>query len=214
MLDVQHISISYGTKEVLRDFSLHLGDGELMCVTGESGSGKTSLLNAIMGFVDFSGDILFNGTRIDEHSINEFRRHTSYIPQELNLPVETVEEMVKLPFSFHSNHHIHFDKSRLTEYWKVLGLESELLEKKVTEISGGQRQRIMVSVAGMLEKSLILVDEPTSALDFKSAESVLDFFHMLKQKNGTSILAISHHEKFAAGCDVVQELKGNILIKN
>ena len=207
MLEVKNLSITYEDKIALSNFSLNLLDGELLCIMGESGSGKTSLLNAIMGFVDFRGEIFFNGKKINESTINEFRTRVSYIPQELNLPVETVEEMVKLPFSFRVNHHVGYDKRKLMNYWEILGLEPELYDKRVTEISGGQRQRIMVSVAGLLAKPLMLVDEPTSALDFKSAANVIKFLRLLQAEENISIMSITHHEKFANACDRIVQLR-------
>ena len=208
-LTIRNLSVAYEDRLVLDSLDLEVRGGELVCVCGESGCGKTSLLNAIMGFTDHEGEILFNGTRLTEDTIGELRKNVVYIPQELNLPIDTVAEMVHLPFTLKANRHIRFDRQRLMADWEILGLEPELYERRVAEISGGQRQRMMVSVAGMLHKPLILVDEPTSALDIKSADNVLAYFRKLCTEEDVAVLAISHHRNFAVGCDRRAELAGN-----
>lgn len=82
----------------------------------------------------------------------------------------------------------------------MLGLSEDLMSKRTTEISGGQRQRIMLSVAGLLEKRLLLADEPTSALDEDSTVLVLDYFRMLARERGIAILLVSHSSIVMTGC--------------
>lgn len=201
MLDIQGLSIRYGSQTIMRDFSLQVGKGELVCLGGESGCGKTSLLNAVMGFVDYEGTIRVGDKMVDAKNIDEIRQNIAFIPQELSLPIETVREMVHFPFSFRANRHISFSEAVLMEDWKMLNLDPGLMDKGVGEISGGQRQRIMLSVAGMMSKPLLLVDEPTSALDFKSADFVLSYFRRLCSQKQVTVLAVSHHQHFSEGCD-------------
>lgn len=175
----------------------------MVCISGESGCGKTSLLNAIMGFVPIkSGTITVDGLILCEENIDQIRKRIAWIPQELALPCEWVTEMVRLPFDLKSNRGVHFSKKKLFEAFKELNLEEELFTKRVSEISGGQRQRIMIAVAALLEKPIIIIDEPTSALDSVSVERVLNFFNMLSQK-GMTIIAVSHDRAFKLGCDNV-----------
>ena len=86
------------------------------------------------------------------------------------------------------------------DVYKRQGLERELYYKRVNEVSGGQRQRMMIAVASMIGKSLTIVDEPTSALDSDPTGKVLAFFRKQTEK-GSAILAVSHDEGFAEGCD-------------
>ncbi len=206
MLRIEEASITFGDKTLFSGLNLHLHSGELACIQGESGKGKTSLLNAIMGFVPLSnGRIIVDGIELDRYTIDAIRRHIAWIPQELALPSETVREMVRLPFELKTNRSTVFSERRLFDYFESLGLLNELYTKRVNEISGGQRQRIMIAVAGLLGKKIIVVDEPTSALDEGSAERVLDFF-LNRAAEGTTILSVSHDRKFAAGCHRLIEL--------
>jgi len=166
MLKIEDACIAYGEQELFNGLCMHVKKGEIVCISGESGSGKTSVLNAVMGFIPLkSGTITIDGEELCEASIDLIRRKIAWIPQELALPCEWVSEMVHLPFELKANKSIHFSKNELFEAFKELNLEEELYSKRVSEISGGQRQRIMIAVAALLQKPLLIVDEPTSALD-------------------------------------------------
>ncbi|MCD7899156.1 MAG: ATP-binding cassette domain-containing protein [Bacteroides sp.] len=201
MLRITNASIAYGKELLFSDFSMQLHRGEMVCISGKSGKGKTSLLNAIMGFVPLSqGEIIVNGSILNKANIDSIRRNIAWIPQELALPSEWVKDMVRIPFNLKANKQHSFPQKELFHTFTELGLEEELYYKRVVEISGGQRQRIMLAIACLLAKPLILVDEPTSALDFGSMDRVLTFFHKTAQK-GSAILVVSHDEHFAAGCN-------------
>ena len=185
---------------------MKLERGETACIVGQSGCGKTSLLNAIMGFVPLKeGVIGVGGIVLDKLTIDIVRRQIAWIPQELALPFEWVKEMVALPFGLKVNRSVPFSEERLFAYFDELGLEHELYTKRVNEVSGGQRQRIMLAVAAMLNKPLIIIDEPTSALDADSTGRVLSFFRRQAEK-GTAVLAVSHDKDFASGCHYLIEL--------
>ena len=93
-----------------------------------------------------------------------------------------------------------FSLDKLFACFDELGLEEELYDKRVNEISGGQRQRIMIAVATLMQKPLLIVDEPTSALDSDSTDKVLAFFRK-RMREGSAILAVSHDQGFAQGCN-------------
>ena len=86
----------------------------------------------------------------------------AYIPQEMNLPCNTVAELVALPYQLRVNRDKRFSKEALMDQWQRLRLDEALYGKQLAEVSGGERQRIMLSMVGMLDKKVVLVDEPTS----------------------------------------------------
>mgnify|MGYP002090107221 CR=1 FL=1 len=170
-------------------------------IPGQSGRGKTSLLNAVLGFVPLkAGSITVNGILLEKGTIDQIRRQVAWIPQELALPSEWVKEMVQLPFNLKANRNTPFSLDKLFACFDELGLEEELYDKRVNEISGGQRQRIMIAVATLMQKLLLIVDEPTSALDSDSTDKVLAFFRK-RMREGSAILAVSHDQGFAQGCN-------------
>ena len=201
MLSILNASLSYGNRDLFSGFNLELHPGDMYCITGESGKGKTSLLNAIVGFVPLSkGSIEVDGLTLNKNSVSQIRRRIAWIPQELSIPSEWVSDMVEIPFNLKANRGVKLDKELLFDYFKQLGLESKLYERRVTEVSGGQRQRIMIATTAMLNKPLLVIDEPTSALDPNSVERVISFLKRLKERD-TAILAVSHDKSFASACD-------------
>ena len=206
MLHINNACIAFGTEVLFSGFEMKLEKGETACIVGQSGCGKTSLLNAVMGFVPlYEGTIKVGGTLLDKSTIDLVRRQIAWIPQELALPFEWVKEMVSLPFELKVNRSVPFSEERLFMCSDELGLEHELYFKRVNEVSGGQRQRIMLAVAALLNKPLIVIDEPTSALDTGSTDKVLAFFRRQAEK-GAAVLAVSHDKDFASGCHYLIEL--------
>ena len=206
MLHINNACIAFGTEVLFSGFEMKLEKGETACIVGQSGCGKTSLLNAVMGFVPlYEGTIKVGGTLLDQSTIDLVRRQIAWIPQELALPFEWVKEMVSLPFELKVNRSVPFSEERLFMCFDELGLEHELYFKRVNEVSGGQRQRIMLAVAALLNKPLIVIDEPTSALDTGSTDKVLAFFRRQAEK-GAAVLAVSHDKDFASGCHYLIEL--------
>lgn len=206
MLHINNACIAFGTEVLFSGFEMKLEKGETACIVGQSGCGKTSLLNAVMGFVPlYEGTIKVGGTLLDKSTIDLVRRQIAWIPQELALPFEWVKEMVSLPFELKVNRSVPFSEERLFMCFDELGLEHELYFKRVNEVSGGQRQRIMLAVAALLNKPLIVIDEPTSALDTGSTDKVLAFFRRQAEK-GVAVLAVSHDKDFASGCHYLIEL--------
>ena len=206
MLHINNACIAFGTEVLFSGFEMKLEKGETACIVGQSGCGKTSLLNAVMGFVPlYEGTIKVGGTLLDKSTIDLVRRQIAWIPQELALPFEWVKEMVSLPFELKVNRSVPFSEERLFMCFDELGLEHELYFKRVNEVSGGQRQCIMLAVAALLNKPLIVIDEPTSALDTGSTDKVLAFFRRQAEK-GAAVLAVSHDKDFASGCHYLIEL--------
>ena len=206
MLHINNACIAFGTEVLFSGFEMKLEKGETACIVGQSGCGKTSLLNAVMGFVPlYEGTIKVGGTLLDKSTIDLVRRQIAWIPQELALPFEWVKEMVSLPFELKVNRSVPFSEERLFMCFDELGLEHELYFKRVNEVSGGQRQRIMLAVAALLNKPLIVIDEPTSASDTGSTDKVLAFFRRQAEK-GAAVLAVSHDKDFASGCHYLIEL--------
>ena len=203
LLDVRNLTVAYGNNIIVRDFSLQLQCGELVAVTGASGSGKSSLLRALMGFVPAStGNIYINGTRVGNGQMEKIRRHTAYLPQDLSFPCEWVSEVLETPFLFRNNKNVAVTADAWQSAFERLGLDKSIMDKRLNEISGGQRQRMLFAVVAMLDKDIILLDEPTSALDGESVALVMDFIKDMC-KSGKSVIAVTHDKHFASQCDRV-----------
>lgn len=201
VLRVERATLQFGDTPLLTDFDLQVDEGGMVCLTGDSGCGKTSLLRAILGFVPLAaGRIRVDGLLLSATTVDEVRRRIAYVPQELFLSAEWVSEMVRLPFDLKANRGAAFSYERLMEAWERLGLEPHLYHHRVSKISGGQRQRILLSMSALLGKRLLLADEPTSALDGENADRVAKFFRHVCSR-GTAVLVVSHDARLAAACD-------------
>ena len=199
MLHINNACIAFGTEVLFSGFEMKLEKGETACIVGQSGCGKTSLLNAVMGFVPlYEGTIKVGGTLLDKSTIDLVRRQIAWIPQELALPFEWVKEMVSLPFELKVNRSVPFSEERLFMCFDELGLEHELYFKRVNEVSGGQRQRIMLMITALLNKKIVLLDEPTSALDPDSISLIIDYIHAMRE---TTVVMVSHDTRFIEAFD-------------
>lgn len=203
MLKVEHATLSLGGRTLFHELNLEVRKGEMVCITGDSGCGKTSLIRAILGFQSLdAGTVHVDGLQLEPRTVAKIRQMTAYVPQELSLPHESVREMVRMPFELKGNKNISFSKNLLWEQWNILGLEPQLYRSNVAHLSGGQRQRILLSVCALLDKPLIIADEPTSALDADCVRRVISFFNRLSEK-GAAVLTVSHDRDFMAGCSRV-----------
>ncbi|MBR5847866.1 MAG: ATP-binding cassette domain-containing protein [Bacteroidaceae bacterium] len=201
ILKVNNLNVAYNNHIVIRDFSMQLRRGEMVAITGASGSGKSSLLRALMGFVPLtSGEIIFDGAQMHKGQMEKLRRQTAFLPQDLSFPCEWVSEVLETPFLFKNNKSATATKAMWQDSFQRLGLDEKIMDKRLNEISGGQRQRMLFAVIAMLDKELILLDEPTSALDSGSAMLVTEFIKEMCE-SGKSILAVTHDKQFAAECD-------------
>lgn len=201
MLNINGATLRYGNQTIFKNISLKASRGELVGITGESGCGKTSLIRAILGFAPSEGSIIVDETPLCPNTVEEIRTKIAYLPQELSLPVDTVDDMVRLTFELKANKGAAFSKEALMSDWNKLNLSPELLNKHVSEISGGQRQRILLSAAGLLGKPLLLADEPTSALDATASEAVANYLRMLADERNAAVVVVTHSNMLANRCD-------------
>lgn len=190
---------SYDEKPLISGFSVNIARGEKVVIYGPSGSGKSTLVHAILGFVQATqGEIMVNNLPLSPDTITEIRQLTSWLPQDISLPYNTVRDMVLAPFEFKANHSRKPSDQEILAEFDKLGLEHNLLEKGITEISGGQKQRILLITTVLLRRPILLLDEPTSALDAQSVDLVIDY---LRSLTDTTIIAISHDQKLINSLD-------------
>lgn len=206
MLAVDDISIHFGDERVLSHFSCRIGKGDFACIVGASGCGKTSLLKAFIGLTPLVGGTVRVGERVlNEKTCNIIRKHTMYLPQDLSFPGDTVNDLIGQILRIGQARGVQLSTSALYENLHSLGLDEELLGKRIAEISGGQRQRVMLAALALLDKDIWLLDEPTAALDEASRDCVIDFL-LEQQRRGKTIVAVSHDACFASQCSTIIQL--------
>ena len=187
--------------EALKNVSFSVEEGEYVAIMGESGYGKTTLLN-ILAALDkpTSGSVVLDGKQlsgIKEAQIATFRRdNLGFVFQEFNLlDTFTLEDNIYLPLVLAGMGYEDM-RARLMPIAKLLGL-TELLKKYPYEVSGGQKQRAAVARAIITEPKLLLADEPTGALDSGSTDELLRLFADINRA-GQTILMVTHSVKAAS----------------
>jgi putative ABC transport system ATP-binding protein len=202
VLRLAAVSKRFGARKVLNDVSLEVPPGEYVAILGESGIGKSTLLNAIAGLepVD-SGSIFFEGrelTRLDDDALTRLRRDRyGFIFQAFHvLPQLSVEQNVALPLLLRGIE----EGARVREMLAAVGLAGRE-QSSPRELSGGELQRVAVARALVGRPSLVLADEPTGNLDPENARTVTGLIRALVKGSGAAAILATHSEQAAAGCD-------------
>jgi len=217
MIRLKNIRKNIGEAMILKGVSLHIEKGEFVTIIGQSGSGKTSLLN-IIGTLDeiSSGSFIFENyevTKLNKDEKARLRREKiGFIFQRYNLlSLFSAEENVALPAVYAGKTHNERIK-RADELLSELDLASKL-KMRPNQLSGGQQQRVSIARALMNGGELILADEPTGALDSKSGVMVLEILKNLHAK-GHTIILVTHDPSIAAQAQRVIEIKDGQIIKD
>lgn len=196
----------YRTKEIetqaLENVNLEVGKGEFLSIMGPSGCGKSTLLN-IIGLLDSptNGTIEMNGKLIDakmsDKALAKFRNETlGFVFQSFHLiPSLNVIDNVQLPLIYRGISHKE-SVERAKAVLKRVGL-SHRLHHMPSQLSGGQCQRVAIARAIIGQPEIILTDEPTGNLDSKMGAEVMDILHELNQKDGCTIVMVTHNEEQA-----------------
>jgi iron complex transport system ATP-binding protein len=203
MLTVESLAFGFPGRTVGRDVSFALGAGEVMCVLGPNGGGKTTLFRTVLGLLaPHGGAVLLQGQNLGSFSRGEIARQIGYVPQgHAAYFAYSVLEFVLMGRTAH----LGVFSSPSKKDWAVAErvLESlgigHLAGKPVTEISGGERQLALVARALAQEPKLLVLDEPTASLDFGNQVRVLQRISALAG-SGISILFSSHDPDHAFLC--------------
>jgi zinc transport system ATP-binding protein len=189
LVDIDHLSLNYGATRVLRDVSLHVDPGEIVTIVGPNGSGKTSLLRAIVGAVKPTSGRIARAPGLV----------IGYLPQRLHidptLPI-TVERFLRLPRGA--------SRAETTAALARSGV-TDLSGRQMSDLSGGQLQRVLLARALVAKPDLLLLDEPTAGLDQPGSAAFYALIDEVRRETGCAVLMISHelHVVMAASDRVV-----------
>ena len=199
ILQVNHLSKSFGTHEVLRDIDFTVNKGDVTSIIGASGSGKSTLLRCINLLENpTSGEILYHGENVVRRGFNAaaYRSHVGMVFQSFNLfnNMTVLENcivgQVKVLKKTREE-----AKQHALYYLEKVGM-APYINAKPRQISGGQKQRVAIARALAMDPEVLLFDEPTSALDPEMVGEVLTVMQSLAQE-GMTMLVVTHEMAFA-----------------
>ncbi len=205
MLEVDHVTLTYGTTTALRDASIALARGSRTALMGSSGSGKSSLLHCLAGvLVPDHGRVVVDGQDVAGLSDRERSRlrleRMGVVFQFGDLvPELTVAENVMLPLQLLGTRRA-AARTRALELLGELGV-ADVADSRTGAVSGGQAQRAAVARALVHEPRVVLADEPTGSLDTVNAEAVLDAMVALSARINATLLVVTHDNLVAAHLD-------------
>ena len=214
-----HKSYKMGSNSlhVLKGINFNVEEGELVAIMGSSGSGKSTLLN-ILGMLDLldKGSYELDNVPIrdlDETKAANYRnKFLGFVFQSFNLiNYKTALENVTLPLYYQGVKRKERETLAL-EYLDSVGLK-EWATHLPSELSGGQKQRVAIARALVSKPKVLLADEPTGALDSKTSKEVMALIQEIN-KNGKTILIVTHEEDIAKMCSRIVRLKDGIIVED
>ena len=199
ILQVKHLSKSFGSNVVLRDIDFSVNKGDVISIIGASGSGKSTLLRCInLLETPTHGEIWYNGTNVADRKVkpHEYRSHVGMVFQSFNLFNNmTVLENCMVGQTKVLGRSKEEAKAIALEYLQKVGM-TPYINAKPRQISGGQKQRVAIARALAMGPEILLFDEPTSALDPEMVGEVLTVMQQLAQE-GMTMLVVTHEMAFA-----------------
>jgi|TARA_B100000795_G_C22801173_1_gene442009 ABC-type Fe3+/spermidine/putrescine transport system ATPase subunit len=197
LLEIKNLSLSYDSTPVINNISFKIKKGEITCILGESGCGKTSILKAIRGFMNRdSGEIYFQNERV-------FNKSEKLVPGTNGVAIVHQDFQLEPGFTVFENirHHLikysrEFQEARTIELIDVCNLGA-IQNKKSKELSGGQKQKVALAKALIEEPPLLILDEPFSNLDNISKFEFKDILKKVVKQLNISLLFVTHDSKDA-----------------
>jgi len=214
-ISFDHVTFSYGEKEILKDVSFEIKPGQVAAIVGPSGTGKTTLVSLIPRFYDpIRGKVCIDGTDVRQYKLKSLRDQISFVLQETLLFRATIWENIAYgrPDASPAAIRRAAELADATEFIDAMpdGYDTMVGERGVT-LSGGQRQRIAIARAIIRDTPILVLDEPTTGLDSAAEQSVTAALERL-MKDRTSVV-IAHHLNSIRHADVIFVVKDAELVE-
>jgi urea transport system ATP-binding protein len=197
MLEVKSVNLHYGAAQALRSVSLHAQVGEVTCVLGRNGVGKTSLLDALAGQQPVSGgSIIWEGEDITKLKPYErARRGIAYVPQGREIfPLLTVEENLKTGFAPLKRN----ERDIPDDVFSLFPVLKDMLHRRGGDLSGGQQQQLAIGRALVMRPRLLLLDEPTEGIQPSIIKDIGRAITYLRSLGKIAIVLVEQYLDFAS----------------
>lgn len=192
MIELQHIWKQFGSRVIFSDLSLNFQSGMVYALIGDSGCGKTTLLNILAKLETFDkGEIFYKGNSLTSIKNEEFyRNELGYLFQNFGLlESQTIRENLELGMIGKKKNKKQEKERLLLQALQAVRLDYLSLNQKIYELSGGEAQRVALAKIILKNPPLILADEPTASLDPKNSKEIMEILLELRNANRTIIIA-------------------------
>jgi len=203
LLEISGLNTYYGESHILRDVDLTVNSGEMVCLVGRNGVGKTTLLKSLIGLLQARrGDILFEGMLVNRQAPHiRARAGIGYVPQGREIIAQlTVEENLKLgmealPSGLKQN-------SKIDPFiYELFPILQEFLPRKGGDLSGGQQQQLAIARALLGRPKLLLLDEPTEGIQPNIVQDIENAVRRIIAETGIGVLLVEQHRHFVRQAD-------------
>lgn len=213
MVEIDHVSVSYGEKRALNDISLKINDGEFTFVSGDNGAGKSTLIKLLIRDVKadpapegVESSIKVNGfdlIEMDQKDVPELRRTIGFVFQDFKL-IDSMNVFDNVAFVLRSiDAPTRYIKKRVPQVIGLMGLQGKI-KQFPSQLSGGEQQRVAIARALVNNPQLIIADEPTASLDQRAKIETLKLLKEINDK-GTTVMVISHEH------ELIQRFGGRLI---
>lgn len=201
MISLQHLTVGYGNKTVLSDINQTLSRGQMVCLLGTNGIGKSTIMRTIAGFQPpLSGKILLDGHDMSTLTLSQRSKNISVVLTErIEVPYMTVADLVGMgrsPYTGFFGTLTKEDRTIVSEAIEMVGITS-LAQRTIDTLSDGERQKVLLAKALAQQTPVILLDEPTAFLDFHAKVSTLRLMLRLAHETNKTILLSTHDVEMA-----------------
>jgi len=201
-IELLHVSLQYGLRDVVRDVSVQIEEGEFFVIIGPNGAGKTTLLKSITGLHRLTaGEILLRQRSVSKYSRKELARSLAMVPQHINAEFPfTVAETVIMGRYPHLGLLAVEGKRDLEIAEQAMAFTEvlHLADRRLGQLSGGERQRVIIARAICQQSKVLLLDEPTASLDPAHQLRIMDLMERLRQQEQITIIMVSHDLNLAS----------------
>ena len=202
MLRLENLNVYYGESHILRNISFSIGPGEVVCLMGRNGVGKTTLLKTVMGVLHSrTGRVTFDQVDISRESPDRrVRRGIAYVPQGREIfPHLTVRENLRLGYEARpaSDSHVR-EEDAMAEVFSLFPTLTGMLNRPGGVLSGGEQQQLAIGRALLCKPKLILLDEPTEGIQPSIVGHIEDVIERFKKERRFAILLVEQYMEFAA----------------